>query len=98
MLKRQLVDKDAVVKVTFALALEATPEPVSVVGDFNGWDPAAHPLRKRTNGTRSVSVTVAAGAHYQFKYLAADGTWFCEDDADAHELNEYHATNSVLHV
>jgi 1,4-alpha-glucan branching enzyme len=97
-LKRQPVDKNAVVKVTFALPLDAAPQPVSVVGDFNGWDPSAHPLRKRTNGTRSVSVTVRAGGCYQFKYLAADGTWFCDDEADAHELNEFHATNSVLHV
>ena len=98
MLKRQFVDQDAVVKVTFALPLEATPEPVSVVGDFNGWDPSAHPLRKRTNGTRSVSVTMPVGACYQFKYLAAGGAWFCEDEADAYEVNEFHATNSVLHV
>jgi 1,4-alpha-glucan branching enzyme len=97
-LKRQFVDKDAAVKVTFALPLEATPQAVSVVGDFNGWDPAAHPLRKRTNGTRSVSVTVPAGGQYRFKYLDADGSWFCDDDADALELNEYHATNSVLNV
>ena len=97
MLKRQPIERDAV-KVTFALPLDATPLAVSVVGDFNDWDPAAHPLRKRTNGTRSVSVTVPAGGRYQFKYLAEDGTWFCDDTADGYELNDFHVENSVLHV
>ena len=97
MLKRQPLIGPSV-KVTFALPLDHTPVDVSVVGDFNGWDPGLHPLKKRSNGTRSVSVTVPSGASYQFKYLAADGTWFCDEAADDYTLNEYHATNSVLRV
>ena len=96
-LKRQSLMGPAV-KVTFALPLDDAPVDVSVVGDFNGWDPALHPLKRRSNGTRSVSVTVPAGATYQFKYLSVDGTWFCDEAADDYTLNEYHATNSVLRV
>lgn len=96
MLKRQpLADS---VKITFALPLDVAAAPVSVVGDFNDWDPLAHPLRKRTNGTRSVTIEVPPGSVHRFKYLADGGTWFCEPHADDFELNEFHEVNSVLRV
>ena len=46
------------VKVNFALPKDAVAGNVSVVGDFNGWDPFAHPLRPRRDGTRSTVVTL----------------------------------------
>ena len=85
------------VKVTFALPADAAAG-VSVLGDFNGWDPSAHPLKKRSNGTRSVSVELPAGSTYHYKFLTADGTWFCDPNSDAVVLNEFHQPNSVLSV
>jgi 1,4-alpha-glucan branching enzyme len=83
------------VKVTFALPLSEAPEPVSVLGDFNEWSPLAHPLKKRSNGTRSVTVPLPTGSRYAFKYLADGGTWFHEPTT-GHETNEYGETNSIL--
>ena len=99
MLKRSLSHDDTTtVKVTFALPLEVAELPTSVVGDFNGWNPLAHPLKLRSNGTRSVSVQVPAGGTYHFKYLAADGSWFCDPVADDYEPNDFAEVNSVLRV
>lgn len=86
------------VKVTFALPLGEPDGAVSVLGDFNDWDHEAHPLKKRSNGMRSAVIEVPIGRTYHFKYLAADGTWFNEDDADWYEANEYGEVNSVLSV
>lgn len=76
------------VKVSFVLPVEMVDQPVSVVGDFNGWDPLAHPLKKRSNGTRSVSVELEPGCTYRFKYLLDDGTWL--DDPDAQTADNGH--------
>jgi 1,4-alpha-glucan branching enzyme len=84
------------VKVSFVLPLSETPEPVSVLGDFNQWDPLAHPLKKRTNGTRSATVEVEAGKRYAFNYLSDGGTWFTDAGADHGEVNEYGEVNSIL--
>ena len=81
-------------KVTFVLPEDVGP--VSVVGDWNRWDPLAHPLRRRSNGTRSVSVQLPSGVH-AFRYLAEEGRWFDEPDA-ALEANGYGATHSVVVV
>ena len=70
------------VKVTFVIDEEAAQGPVSVVGSFNDWSPYAHILRKRSNGTRSVAVTVPAGTPVHFRYLAEDGHWFDDPQAN----------------
>jgi len=71
---------DDVVRVTFVLPADEPAGAVSVVGDFNGWDPLAHPLRRRTNGTRSAVASVPAGSTLRFRYLAEGGYWF-DDEA-----------------
>ena len=82
-------------KVTFVLPIDTGP--VSVVGDFNDWDPAVHPLKKRSNGTRSVTVAMPPGRS-TFRYLAEGGAFFDDADADFLEDNGFGGTHSVLVV
>ena len=84
------------VKLTFVLAPDAATGSVSVLGDFNHWDPLAHPLKRRSNGTRSVSVEVPAGSTVAFKYLDESGRWFCDPDLPEAAVNEYGETNSIV--
>ncbi|MGW5849126.1 isoamylase early set domain-containing protein [Streptomyces sp. NPDC055254] len=91
MLERKQV-KDRV-HVTFVLPAEAPPGAVSVVGDFNEWQPGAHPLEARRDGMRAVSVVLPAKSVHSFRYLAEGDHWFDEDQADGHD-----GTNSRLHT
>ncbi|MFC1411562.1 isoamylase early set domain-containing protein [Streptacidiphilus sp. N1-12] len=68
-------------RVTFRLAEEQPDGTVSVVGDFNGWQPGAAELVRRRNGTRTVTLTFPPGEH-RFRYLATGGLWFDDDSAD----------------
>lgn len=79
MIKTAKSVRNGTVRVTFALPTDTPGGAVSVVGNFNDWDPLAHPLRRRANGTRSASVTVPAGSTLRFRYLAEGGTWFDDD-------------------
>jgi 1,4-alpha-glucan branching enzyme len=90
-IRRNATSPDAV-KVTFAVD---HAEPVSVVGDFNGWDPHAHPMRRRSNGLRSVAVTLPSASTFRFRYLGAGGAWFDEGATDL-EPNGLGGTHSVL--
>jgi 1,4-alpha-glucan branching enzyme len=67
-------------RITFRLAADEPAGQVSVVGDFNGWEPGRHELVRRRNGLRSVSVVLPPGEH-RFRYLATGGVWL--DDATA---------------
>jgi 1,4-alpha-glucan branching enzyme len=69
-------------RVTFSIPADEPPGAVSVVGDFNDWEPGRHELQERRNGTRSISVTLPPGT-YHFRYLGTGGRWFDDDSADA---------------
>ena len=50
---------------------------MSVVGNFNEWNPFAHPLRRRANRTRSAAVRIVqALPPCTSGYLAQGGVWF----------------------
>lgn len=72
-------------RLTFTLPQDEPDGPVSVVGDFNEWDPYSHPLRRRANGTRSASVTVPTGSTLCFRYLAHGGRWFDDEHVDSQD-------------
>ncbi|MFD3538530.1 hypothetical protein ACFWUQ_03410 [Streptomyces sp. NPDC058662] len=88
--RKQLKDRS---HVTFVLPADTPPGPVSVVGDFNDWQPGTHTLESRGDGTRAVSVALPDRSVHSFRYLAAGDYWFDEDHADGHD-----GTNSRLHT
>jgi 1,4-alpha-glucan branching enzyme len=67
-------------KVTFILPAEEVEGKVSVVGDFNEWVPGASELKKRSNGTVSVTLELEPGT-YRFRYLASGARWLNEPEA-----------------
>jgi 1,4-alpha-glucan branching enzyme len=86
---------DGQTKVVFTLP--DAGEPVSVVADFNDWDPGAHPLRKRSNGVRSVAVLLPPGTFCRFRYVSGD-RYFDDPDGDGHEPNGFGDTHTLLAV
>ncbi len=83
MIKKTRPGRDGTVRVTFALPVDKPDRAVSVVGNFNDWNPSAHPLRRRANRTRSAAVTVQAGTTLHFRYLAEGGVWFDDETIPA---------------
>ncbi len=83
------------VKVTFAIPADGTDERVSVVGDFNDWDPVATPLARRAETLRA-SILLDADRRYAFRYLAEGGRWFNDDEADDYQENDFGGSDSVV--
>ncbi|MDI9549904.1 MAG: isoamylase early set domain-containing protein [Chloroflexota bacterium] len=96
MLKRQTAKGSDQVKVTFIIPHDPNQERVFVAGDFNDWNPSDLLLIKRSNNTRSASVTLAAGKRYAFRYCTEDGQWFNDDAADAYEPSEHGSENCII--
>ncbi|MET9622343.1 isoamylase early set domain-containing protein [Streptomyces sp. NPDC006464] len=80
-------------QVTFVLPENSPDGPVSVVGDFNHWNPTAHPLEPRGDGTRAARVSLPSHSAHSFRYLAAGDYWFDDEHADHHD-----GTNSRIHT
>ena len=70
--------------------------PVSVVGDFNDWDPTRHPLVDKLEGQRYITVPVPPETPIAFRYLADGGDFYDDPSADRYEPNGYGQTHSVL--
>ncbi|TMR97391.1 isoamylase early set domain-containing protein [Nonomuraea basaltis] len=68
-------------RITFSMPVNQPPGVISVVGDFNGWEPGKHELVPRRNGTRTISVILPSGIH-RFRYLATGGLWLDDETAD----------------
>lgn len=68
---------------------------VAVVGDFNGWDPTATPMR-REGDEQKATVSVDPGRRYAFRYLSDNGAWLSDDAADAYERSDSGVENSIL--
>lgn len=83
-----------VAKVSFSVPVDDVEGPVSVVGDFNDWDPAATPMR-RTGVSYIASMTLVPGVRYAFRYFGEEAGWFNDEVADR-EFNEWGDTNSIL--
>ncbi len=96
MIIKKTVDRGARVKVTFTVPADG-PQRIAVVGDFNDWNPYATPMRKRGD-VRSASITLDTGRRYAFRYLAENGHWFNDDQADGFEANSTGDTNCILDV
>lgn len=92
--KRQFLKTKPICKVTFKFKTEA--ENLVLIGDFNGWDETATPMKKSKDGTFSVTVELESGHEQQFRYLADGKTWLNDEAADKYILSSLGSENSVV--
>ena len=71
---------------------------VSVVGDFNDWDPAATPLREAADaGVWTITVPLAAGRH-QYVFMIDGNRWTPDPAAPTAVEDDFGMPNSVITV
>jgi Carbohydrate-binding module 48 (Isoamylase N-terminal domain) len=71
---------------------------VSLVGDFNNWDPTATPMeRTPTGGTWSVNVPLSAGRH-EYSFVVDGKQWIPDPSAPLAPVDGLGAPNSVVLV
>ncbi len=99
-LKKQHLKKAPACRVTFSLPKEATgsARTVHVVGDFNGWNESATPMKRLKNGTFTVTISLERSREYQFRYLLDGQYWENDWKADRYVPNDYGSENSVVVV
>ncbi|MBO9348557.1 isoamylase early set domain-containing protein [Chloroflexus sp. MS-G] len=83
------------VRVTFSLPAAIWADTIHLVGDFNGWNPRATPLRATEHGWM-VTLDLDAGRIYQYRYLVNDNEWHNDWNADGYVPNPYGGDNSVV--
>ena len=84
-------------KVTFSLPKDIQADQVALCGDFNGWDPAANPMRKYKDGHFAVSVNLPEGA-YHYRFLVDGEKWENDWEAEEYVPNAYGGEDSLIKV
>jgi hypothetical protein len=82
--------------VTFELPGCIWTAQVNLVGDFNHWDPAAHPMRQKRGGDWTITLELEANRSYEFRYLLDNREWVNDDHADDYVLHPQYVVNSVV--
>jgi hypothetical protein len=83
--------------VRFSVAPALAAERVSLVGDFNGWDPTATPMRLGADGRWTASVPLGLGS-YTYAFVVNDTAWIADPNAPRAPRSEFGAAGSVLVV
>lgn len=87
---------DETVRVAFELPAAVAATSVSVVGEFNGWSPEAHPLALLDDGTFRTELALPAGQRHRFRYLLDGQRWENDWAADDYVPNGLGSDDSVV--
>lgn len=98
MLKKSYSKTGKVCRVTFKYENEEKAESAVVAGEFNDWSSDATPMKKLKNGSFSVTLSLAAGETYLFRYVLDGNVWVNDHQADGYAPNEYGEENSIVRV
>jgi 1,4-alpha-glucan branching enzyme len=100
LVKKYLKSKP-ICKVKFELpkANAKDSQQVSLVGDFNQWNEQEGAMKKQRNGNFVLTLDLATGAEYQFRYILDGKHWENDPSADKYVPNNVcGADNSVVVV
>ncbi len=95
MLSKKFSKAKPVCQVTFQLPSEIEAKQASVVGEFNGWDSQANPLKK-IKGVWKTTLELEQGHEYQFRYFVNGSEWYNDPEADRYVPNNIDGDNSVV--
>lgn len=98
-LTKQYLKTKPVCKVRFRMPPEAAKAATKVhlVGEFNGWNRSATPMKRLKDGSFVATVDLEPAREYQFRYLIDETTWENDWHADRYTPAAY-GENSVVVV
>lgn len=86
------------VKLVQFMLVAPNASTVSVVGDFNDWDPSATPLREAADaGVWTITVPLSAGRH-QYVFMVDGNRWTPDPSAPVAVEDDFGMPNSVVTV
>ena len=85
-------------RVTFDVPAEVGARKAWLCGEFNEWNRRSHPMSLRKDGRFSITLSLAAGRDYRFRYFIDNDHWENDWAADDYVSNEFGTEDSVVKV
>ncbi|HWE54074.1 MAG TPA: isoamylase early set domain-containing protein [Acidimicrobiales bacterium] len=84
-------------KITFSLPKDIQADEAAVCGDFNDWDPDAHPMKKLKDGRFTATVNLSEGK-YRYRFLLDGARWENDWEAEAYASNPFGGEDSIITI
>jgi 1,4-alpha-glucan branching enzyme len=85
-------------QVTFELPSEVNAQTAYLCGDFNQWSQDSHPMKRRKDGSFTLTISLKPGQQYRYKFLLDGERWENDWAAEAYIPNEHGSEDSVVTV
>ena len=85
-------------RVTFKYPNKENALSCYLAGSFNQWSQDSTSLKQLKNGNFSVTVSLAAGHTYAYRYILDGNVWVNDTEADGYAPNDYGENNSLISV
>lgn len=85
-------------RVTFDLPAETGASTAHLCGEFNEWDKTSHPMKRKKDGSFSLTISLKPGASYRFRYLLDGERWENDWAADTYVPNEFGTEDSLVRI
>jgi len=96
MLKKTPVKKSNKISVVFEIDGFEDASELSLVGDFNDWEPTRTPMKRRKDGAWTATMRLPKDQRYEYRIVVDGQRWMTDNDADAIVPNPFGGHNSVL--
>lgn len=86
-------------KITFTVPSESAAghAEARVLGEFNGWGQEASAMKKKKDGSFSLTMDLPRGRDYQFRYRLDQDIWINDEQADRYQYCPFgNCENSVI--
>lgn len=82
--RKQYLKKKPICKVTFRLPKQLAHggSSAAIAGEFNQWGAEPIPMKTLKSGDYTVTLALASGREYQYRYLVDGSRWITDPDAD----------------
>ena len=85
-------------RVTFELPAEVNAKDAFFCGDFNQWSQDTHPMKRRNDGSFTLTISLKPGKQYRYRFLLDGERWENDWAAEAYLPNEHGTEDSVVNV
>ena len=85
-------------RVTFELPPEVNAKTACLCGEFNQWDQTSLLMKRRKDGSFTLTISLAPGRKYRFRYLLDNERWENDWAADAYVNNVFGSDDSIVAV
>ena len=97
MITKNYTKTGKVCRVTFRHTPSEEIQQVRLLGEFNEWgSQSTDLLKKRKDGSFSITLSIDAGKDYRFRYLLDNSTWENDEQADKYVHNIFGSEDAVI--